>query len=160
MSHDDQIWHHQPYDQIAWLLRINFFFFLKFIINIFEVERLRKEQRWFILPGLKRRLVVMGISKVDMLSDLHRHCGSVFLLEPLPQRRRCRLRRRGSAAGGHKLVRRRNDGAAEHTQHFTPLNCLFPFSTHSPESSYGIRWEEGARVHWFYRGSRKGSLVI
>jgi len=95
-----------------------------------------------------------------MLSDLHRHCGSVFLLKPLPQCRRRRLRRRCSAAGGHELVRRRHDGAAEHTQHFTLLNCLFPFSTHSPESSHGMGWEEGARVHWFYKGGEEGSLVI
>jgi len=73
-----------------------------------------------------------------MLSHLHRHCGSVLLLEPLPQRRRRHLWRRSSATGGHELVRRRDDGTAEDTQHFSALNCLFPFSTHSPECCDGM----------------------
>jgi len=102
------------------------------------------------LPGLKRRLVVVGISELDMLSDLHRHGGGVLLLEPLPQRRRRHLRRRSTAAGGHELVRRRHYGAAEHTQHFDAnffIFLLYAFTIIF--SRNGI--QSGARIA-FYRG--------
>ena len=75
------------------------------------------------LPGLQRGFAVVSVGKLNLVSDVYGHGGGVPLGEPVHQRLRRDLRRRSPASGGHQLIWRRNDGAAENTQHFHSALC-------------------------------------
>ena len=67
----------------------------------------------------------MSVREGDVVPELYGHSRLVGLEETVDQRRRWDLRRRSPASGRHQLLWRRNDRAAEHSQHFTLPNFLF-----------------------------------
>lgn len=103
--------------RIAWrlaqlnLLLLIFFFF--FFFGMF-----------FHLPWQQRRLFVVCVGQLDVVSNLYRHRGGIVLEEPVDERRRRDLRRRGPASGRHQLVRWRHNRAAEHSQHLQQLEKI------------------------------------
>lgn len=67
----------------------------------------------------------MSVREGDVVPDLYGHSRRVGLEETVDQCCRCGLRRRSPASGRHQLLWRRNDRAAEHSQHFKLPNFLF-----------------------------------
>lgn len=79
---------------------------------------------FFHLPWQQRRLFVVCVGQLDVVSNLYRHRGGIVLEEPVDERRRRDLRRRGPASGRHQLVRWRHNRAAEHSQHLQQLEKI------------------------------------
>ena len=101
------------------------------------------------LPGQQRGLVVVSVGKLNVVSDMYGNGGGVSLDEPVHQRLRRDLGRRSPAAGGHQLVWRRHDGAAENTQHFSLL-CIRKLKAGKwkRKRGRGCQYKENAAGHY------------
>lgn len=74
------------------------------------------------IPGFQRRLVVVSICQLGIVSDLYRHRRAVTVEKPFHQRPRVYLRRRCPASRRYQLFRRRHYRAAKYSQHDSPTH--------------------------------------